>query len=377
MRRKLTDATIRALDKPDTGYRILWDQSLPGFGCRVSAGGTKSFVVLIASGRPFTIGRYGIITLATARSEAKKLLAEKQLGRIRPTHTAFDDAKDLFLADCKSRNKPRTVSDYTRLLKHFPFERKSLADITAKDILRRISPLPPSEKHHAFTAARRFFRWCVGQHYIDRSPMELMQTPRNGSARKRVLSEPELAKVYTTALKGTSLFHHIVALLVLTGQRRGEIAALERPWISGDLITIPGEHTKNGRAHTFPIGKAAQAVIATVPEVAESPYLFPAASQRKETTTVFNGWGKPKAAFDKECGVSGWVLHDLRRSLSTYWASPRLAIAQVITEKYLNHVSGGALSPIAAIYNQHQYHEEMRDAAERWEKFLASLTAAS
>ena len=132
--------------------------------------------------------------LAAARKEARRILAEKQLGKVRPTHVAFDDAKRDFLADCLKKNKLRTVRDYTRFLnRHLTFGRRSVADIQPRQLVHILNKLSdtPSEKHHAFTAARAFFRWCVRQHMIPHCTMEHMQTPRVGRPRERVLSASE------------------------------------------------------------------------------------------------------------------------------------------------------------------------------------------
>lgn len=82
-----------------------------------------------------------------------------------------------------------------------------------------------------------------------------------------------LAGLFTLAASaGNTTFHHIVALLVLTGQRRGEIVSLKWDWIDGDVITLP--ETKGGRAHRFPLSEVAQKVLEKIPQASE--YVFPA-----------------------------------------------------------------------------------------------------
>jgi integrase len=225
-------------------------------------------------------------------------------------------------------------------------------------------------------AARRFFRYAVQNHVIDRSPMESMAPPARGISRERVLAEEELRAVYRTARSGATHFHRITALLCLTGQRKNEIAHLEWDWLQDDLVTLPSWLTKNKRTHTFPIGPAAQDVIRCTARLIGNPYLFPAARERVKgkPATVFNGFSKAKTAFDKECGIKGWQLHDLRRTMSTYMAE--LQIPQIHVEKLLNHVSGGTQSPIAQVYNRYSYMQEMREAALKWEAYLGTLLDA-
>lgn len=372
----LTDLAIRRLPAPERGDVTYWDKTQKGLGFRLTAGGSRTFIVLIGSGRRQKIGRYPTISLAGARTEAKRILAEKALGKVRPLHCSFDDAKEQYLAECRQKNRPRTVEGYQRLLgRHFPFGRRSVGDITPRDIHKELAKLAdtPGERHHAFTAGRAFFRWCVGQHLIERSPMEHVRVPHLGTPRERILSTDELKAVYAAALAGTTPFHHIVALLILTGQRRGEIAALQWSWIGEGTITLPSTLTKNRREHTFPIGQTAQDVLGRVVRPKDNPYVFPAARDKVKgkPATIFNGWGKPKATFDTECGVSGWTLHDLRRTFSSGMAA--LGVPQVVVEKLLNHISGGTQSPIAQVYNRYSYMEEMREAVRAWDAQLGRL----
>ena len=112
---KFTDASVRA-----ASAGIHWDDSLAGFGLRVGKK-TKTFIVLVSSGRRHSIGHYPRTSLADARKEAKRILAEKELGKVRPTHVAWDDAKAEYLAVCAKKNKPSTLDDYTKILAlHFP-----------------------------------------------------------------------------------------------------------------------------------------------------------------------------------------------------------------------------------------------------------------
>src|SRR5882672_286192 len=117
---QFTDSAIRAAKAPAAGHAYVWDHSLRGFGLRISAKGTKTFCVLIGGGRRQTIGRYGPkpqgLTLGEARDAAKHILAEKTLGKVRPTHTAFEDARDTFLEDCETRLRAITVRLYRRYL---------------------------------------------------------------------------------------------------------------------------------------------------------------------------------------------------------------------------------------------------------------------
>lgn len=370
---KLSDVSIRSLPLPEKGQVTYWDTALPGFGVRVSQGGTKSFVVIYGPTRKrFTIGRYGPITLKQAREEARKLQAGLTLGLVDKTSSpTFNDAKRLFLEACRAKNRPRTVYDYNRHLeRHFPFGKTRLSDIARADIQRRLNGLKdtPSERHHAFVVAKIFFNWAVEEELVTANPMGRMKSPTKQTARERVLSEDELHEVFKKAQEHPWLFGPIMQLLILTGQRRGEIGGLRWSWIDEDdqTITLPAAFTKNRQTHRFPYGAKVAELLTTLPRLGE--FAFPA---RTKDGTSFNGWGKCKERFDNELeGVAHYTLHDLRRTFSSNLAM--LGVPIHVTEKLLNHKSG-SISGVAAVYNRHSYMIEMREAVDSHEKFLDEL----
>jgi hypothetical protein len=189
---KLTDLLIRALLFPPRGQKTYWDDALQNFGCRVSQGGTKSFVVQHgADRRLITIGRYPIISLAEAREEAKRLLAEITLGQHRPRTARWDEALELYLTACEEKNRKRTVDGYKRLInRHFQFKRQQLGEITSDDIERKLRNIKaPAERNHALVAVKVFLGWCQKppRRYIAHNPCEGM-VPTKRKGRKRILS---------------------------------------------------------------------------------------------------------------------------------------------------------------------------------------------
>ena len=148
---RLTDLSIRKLGSPSSGQKTYYDDALPGFGIRISQGGTKSYVVMYGTKRRLkTIGRYPDFKLADARREAKRIQSDLTLLNMASTH-------------CESKNKPRTVQDYSRLLsRHFSFK-KDIAEISRKDVMAVVSSLSatPSESQHAYVAIRTMMNWCV------------------------------------------------------------------------------------------------------------------------------------------------------------------------------------------------------------------------
>lgn len=375
----LTEITLRSLKPPLHGQRTVIDDAVPGFGVRVSQGGTKTFTLVYGPSRQrLTIGRYPIISLSAARQRARELLAEHTLGRTRPPSIAYSEALSLFLAAWEKRVRPVTYKGYVRFLKkHFPFENRRLSDIKTQDITRRLDKLhdTPDEQNHVLAVIKLFFRWALRRRYIEYSPCDAL-TPIKRLPRERVLTDEELRSVFGAALDGVDNFSQIVALLILFGQRRTETSSLRWEWIDekNRTITLPASITKNKRSHTFPYGDMAAAIFEKVPRQGE--YLFPASRDhvRGKPTAAFNGWTNCKAAFDKKCKIAPWRLHDLRRTFATNMAA--LRVAPHVVEKMLNH-SSGTISGVAAIYNRFQYVDEMRQAVGLWEARLAVVLNSS
>ena len=372
---QLTDIVVRNLT-PESKQRTYFDDSVHGFGVRVGPGGTKTFVLVCGAARErISIGRYPIISLSDARTEAKRILAERTLGAKRPRHVKFETALLEFGAQhCDRKNRAITAKETKRVLnKHFlpPFRRKYLEEITDNEIGKIIEAMSdtPSAANHAFTAARTFFRWVAKppRRYIPYSPMSGMSLPFPPVKRKRVLTDRELDAIWKAAEARTDDYGVIVRLLMLTGQRRGEIASLHSAYIDGDLVTLPEELAKNHNEHTYPMGMLAQSL---VPK--RDGLIFPA----KAKGTPVNHWSQCKEELDKECPIASWQLRDLRRTFATKLAS--LRVAPHVIERLLNHrigtlPVGGEISAIAAVYSRHQYLDEMREAVEKWEACLSAL----
>lgn len=366
----LTDLKIKALPAPESGQRTYLDPSLPGFGVRVSQGGTKSFVLVHGRLRErLTIGRYPIISLSEARTEAKRILAQRTLGHHSLKTMPWDDAKDLFLRIWAQTKRPRTIKDYTRLLDtHFAFAATPLSEITTRDITKRLDRLSktPSEQNYALRVIKIFLNWALGRRYIDHHPCSgLKQLPT--SARSRVLTDDEIKRVWKASAH-CGLFGSIVRLLIITGQRRGEIAALQKEWMCDDLLQLPASICKNGRAHSIPTGRLFSSVISSH-GIPTTGLIFPA--RRTKTSTPFNGWSKAKSALDSSCRIRPWTLHDLRRTFATRLAD--MGVAPHIIERLLNH-SSGTISGVAATYNRARYLPEMKAAMELWEGHIERLT---
>ncbi len=369
---RITNISVRALKPPEKGAKIHTDDSLPGFGVRVSQGGKKVFVLTHGPNRQrIKLGDVGIIKLSEAREKAKNLLAEKQLGRHNPIRVpTFKTAREAFLEAAEAKNKPRTIRDYTRLLTRYGFGEEKLDDILPNDIQRKLQAIKaPSERRHAYVALKIFFRFAYRRHFLDRNPMDRMDPPPPSKDRERVLTKEELKAVWQAC---TGMFGDIVMLCILLGARRSEVAQIQWDWIEADRITFPETVTKNKQAYTIPLGPMALEILHRQVRRNDTPYLFPARKTWRGKSLFYNAWGKDKAKLDTKLSLKPWVLHDLRRTLITMWAAPPLSVPVEVRERYVNHISG-SFAGVQGIYNRHQFFEEMKAAVAHWEQFLTVL----
>ncbi len=332
---KLTDLFLRNLQL-DGSKKRYFDDAIPNFGVRVYKSGV-SFIVLQGSTRKSTtIGKYPALSLKNARTKAIAILQP-----LAPKNATIEPLEALraFLFHCSVKNKPRTVKDYTRLLKRFPDSWDKQTILTTLQAFRST----PGELSHLTTAFQVFLNWCVHNGYIEQNPIAGLRNQGKINKRDRVLSEKELKAIWNSLSEDR--FSTIVKLLIITGQRKGELVHIS---ISDNIATIPAEYTKNGLLHTFPVDMAL-------------PYL---------PAPTFNGWTKAKARLDESSGVTGWTLHDLRRTFASTHA--RLGTPIHVVEKMLNHISG-TFSGVAGIYNRYSYLTEMTEALAVYENHLNSL----
>jgi len=339
----LTDVTLKTLPLPLKGQKSYWDAAVPGFGVRVSQGGAKTFVVLDPRARvrvAESIGRYPRISLQDARQDARRRLAEATLGKgsARPVRASV--AIKSFLSE--SDLKERTRKDYRLLLNRLRLGETKLADVKPADLEKRLS-IPGM-----YPVARAFFKWAYRKHYVDVSPMARMKAPAAYAARERVLSADELNRIWRAC--PDDAFGRVVKLLILTGQRRGEISGLSS--IGADRLTFAD--TKNGRAHSIPLGDKAR-------DVAVLPLKF-------------TQWDKAKKRLDEESGVSDWTLHDLRRTFASGLAA--LGVQLHVIERLLNHLSG-SFKGVVGVYQRYDFWPEMSAAIWSWELHLLAVLELS
>src|ERR1700730_6941620 len=382
---RLTKSAIDALPTPQSDV-VHWDVGFPGFGVKVTPKGRKVFVVLYRTGgagsklRKYTIGPYGRVTLHQARVAAQRVFAAKMEGREpaaekreakrRVVADRVEDLLESFIAQRLSQN--RSAGEVARLLRREvgkAWTGKSIHEIRKRDVVEIISPIEqrgaPVAANKTLKSIKTFLRWCVGRAVLDQSPAEGVPLPAKEVARDRVLDDQELAQVILAARKIGGAYGGIVELLALTGQRREEVARLS--WEELDLEqrvwTIPKSRTKNAKAHVVHLSEQSIDVLKRAHR--RGPLVFSPLG-----TKPFQEFSRAKSVLDQLSGVSGWRLHDLRRTCVSGMA--RLGVAPHVADKVLNHQSG-TISGVAAVYQRHEFLAERQAALDLWGAHIGQL----
>lgn len=415
---QINEKIVSDLPVPTKGYEIHWAGGLelqkkatpPGFGVRVTATGTRSFILFYrAKGKPHvaTIGRHGALKVLEAIVKADKLykdLANDRVEDTRPARTrraedkdkpkakTIGDLLDEYIAEQRAATIPlRSLGQIEGVFKRHV--KPDIGDIGIYDIdrehvqkmLRKIGT-SGSGAHNGKVAAdrtlayvRSAFNWYAPKDKKFTSPIvpRMSQTKPKKHARQRVLANDEIKDLWAALAIVENVPAHYpryIKALLLTATRRTELAAMHsRECIDKDLWIIPGSRFKNTLDHTVPLSAAARELIGEIKQ--GSGFVFSTDGGK----TAFSGFSKSKAQLDKAIAkvraaagkepMENWTLHDLRRTASTLL--PRAGISDEVGNACLGHVKRG----IEGTYNRHGYDNEKRDAFERLAALVASIVA--
>ena len=159
----------------------------------------------------------------------------------------------------------------------------------------------------------------------------------------------------------------LLQLLLLTGQRKSEVAEMEWKEVDLDrrLWRIPAERFKSDETHLVPLCDDSYALLKTLPRFDHGDFVFSTTFGR----VPVNGFSKAKGRLDAlmGAGVTPWVIHDLRRTVRTRLSS--LRIEDHVAEMVIGHGRQGN----QRVYDQHKYLQEIREALCRWEAELREM----
>ena len=402
MAKGLTVAAVEKVKADSQARREIPDGYLAGLYLIVQPTGAKSWAVRYRRGkrsRKHTLGPYPALGLQEAREQARKALLRVQAGGDPGIDKKIErgraiDGKDNFEAVARNFierhqwRKNRSWREAARLLGIIPDPDKRDSDgpktfvlarhgITARWRDRKISEIrrgdiiallddivdrAPIVANRTLATLRKLFNWSIERDLIEANPCTGVKPPAAERSRDRVLSEDELRKVWTATDEIGWPFGPIIQLLILTGQRRDEVGAME--WNELDLEkalwTLPRGRVKNDSGHEVPLSPMAVAIIQKLRRISGSKFVFTSNGK-----TPVSGYPKAKNAVVEKSGVREWRIHDLRRTVASGLA--RIGIGLPVIERILNHVSG-SFGGIVGVYQRYDFAAEKRDALDAWSR---------
>jgi integrase len=421
--------TERKIEKLATEHgrkdRLVFDDAQRGLAVRVTASGGRTYLcqyTLHGHKWRVPLGVCSAVALAKAREAAAAIMGDVAKGR-----NPAAERKDAAATERARRTRNRLtlrvlIEDWNRL--HLAGRRPSYAaeavralhyafadrlddaaeDLDRSALVRALDALTRRRKRKGSegqgrpkgaamtgrTAAygRAAFAWAVKRGMVPANPFAHLPVAKAVAKRERVLSDPEMAEIWRATGECSPPYGTIIRILILTGQRRGEVAGMAWGEISDDMATwtLPGVRTKNGVAHTVPLNATARDLLrVALSENANNHCPHNGLVLPGALGTPFAGWSKAKHALDKaitDARAKGaaaidkdaapllpWSVHDLRRTVAT--GLQRLGVRLEVTEAVLNHVSGSR-GGIAGVYQRHDWALEKRAALDAWAAHVRS-----
>ena len=269
---------------------------------------------------------------------------------------------------------------------------KVVPKLAASDFKAVIDAIPAKQRgmrRAVYAYSSTFLSWAVDEGHITDKPLAGVRKPAAPESRDRVLSEDELAAIWSATVRVNAPFGAFFRLLILTAQRRSEVAGLDWSELNrkSGIWSLPSERAKNGIAHDVPL---VPAVVAELDALAggdkwpKKGFVFTTTGK-----TAISGISKAKLALDRIVARRGWTdgategeeepiapwrIHDLRRTAATGFQS--LGVRFEVTEAVLNHLSG-ARAGVAGIYQRHEWKDEKRSALDAWARHVQALGSPS
>ncbi len=396
---KFTDADVRNMK---TDKRLQDRLEGDGFGVRVYGTGSKVFYYAYTfdgKRRFLNLGEYGTVSLADARKRhtaAKKKiddgidpLLEKDTEKADRKRTPFvsDFVDDFINIYAKEHN--RGWKEIERALKSEIVPRwgkRKLTDIKRRDLIQVLDEIKergaPVMANRVMAYTRKMFSWAIDRAVLEVHPFLMMKRPNKEVSRERTLSEIEI-KLFWKNLDDCNMNDKIkcaLKLILVTGQRPGEIIGMHRNEINGDWWEIPAERSKNKQAHRVFLTETANQLIGDATGfIFESPVhpadpdalpVKPGRSFEVRTMTSSikaNLPHTPKSKVTDNLKIPHFTPHDLRRTAATQWAE--LEISGDMIDRLQNHITKQKQG-VGHIYNRYSYNKEKQAALECWERKL-------
>ena len=349
MKKKLTAKYVEHISVDGARRLDVWDTVLQGFGVRASPGGRKTWFVIIrphGRARRITIGTYPAIQLADARDTAAKIIRSEQLGQFdhhkeKRTQTLRETVPQFIQMYARPKNRRWKASERV-LWKFEELFDVPIDQIKRTEVVRVLDSLLASGMtggaNRALSSLKKLLNWALDRGVISVNPITGLKPPSPETSRERVLTDAELAQLVRAAREEGYPFGDLLRVLMLTGQRRGEVAGMKWSEVDMDAAVwhLSGARTKNRLSHDVPLTVAVIEMLRRIPRFVGSDFVFTTTGD-----TPVSGFGRAKERIEAGLGLSDWRVHDLRRSAASGMA--RLGVAPHVIERSL--IINQGLSP--------------------------------
>jgi integrase len=371
MTRQITDVGIKNLKGRAQRYEQRAGNNLYVI---VQPGGHKSYAVRYRfAGKTRKLTLPGGLSLAAVRRAAADALyqveqgtdpavtraQQKQKQRLADADTFAAVAANYFRREGRGlRSAERRRRTLDRLVIPVLGDRP-IGEIRRSEIVRLLDQVEegsgPSAADDVLAFVRKIMNWHATRSDDFRSPVirGMARTKPKERARSRILNDDELRQVWNTAASQPGAFSALVQFLLLTAGRRNECRNMVWAEVDGADWTLPAARNKTKVDLVRPLSDAALALLKRVPRIDAGPFVFTTTGRRP-----IGGLERHKAKFDRACGVTGWTLHDLRRTARSLMS--RAGISPDHAERCLGHIIGG----VRGVYDRHEYHAEKAAAYE-------------
>ncbi|MEI6537771.1 MAG: site-specific integrase, partial [Verrucomicrobiaceae bacterium] len=307
---------------------------------------------------------------------------EKQVSKAQAQDTVGGLVARYLASHGEKRLGARTLVEVRRALTVAwkPLHELPVQGVQRHTVATRLAEIAEENGPFAANRARSYlsamFNWAIMQGVADQNPVIGTGKVTKEVSRDRVLSDAELAMVWQQA--GDGDYGRVIRLLILTGQRREEVAAMPWPEINfkDKVWSIDANRTKNGRPHDVPLSGAALSLLDEAGRREGRELAFGAGDG------PFSGWSKCKAALDRRILATlravdkkakappPWRIHDIRRTVATRMSD--LGVQPHVVEAALNHISGHRAG-VAGVYNRAAYSAEKRAALDLWARHIEGI----
>jgi integrase len=401
-RKILTDRACKAAKPAKAGERNqIADGIVPGLALRITDNGAKSFVLVArypGSTNPTrrALGTYGAITLEVARDKARQWLALLQQGvdpaeqeareraaeQRKRLNTFAAMAEDFIRDKLPSEKRGKEIENTIRRELLPRWGGLAVTDITeshVRDLVKAKARDYEAMARNLLALIRRIFNWAIDQraYGLEHSPCARLKPNKlvgEKEPRTRVLCNLELRALWRAAESMGAPYGAFYRMLLLTGQRRNEVAGA--CWSEIDLKeklwTIPAERMKAGAAHEVPLSNDVVALLKSLRRGKGGDFVF----SQSDGARPIARFSAEKENLDKamkaelDGKLTRFVVHDIRRTMRT-----GLSAIPNITDLVRELVIGHTKPELHRVYDQHAYQTEKRYALDQWAKRLRGIIA--